>query len=50
MELAAQAKTLFAGDPDDENGKSDQGREPLYKMENPISGHPLASEGAEAEG
>lgn len=33
MELAGQAKALFADDPDDDNGKSDQGRELLYEIE-----------------
>lgn len=33
MELAGQAKALFADDPDDENGKSDKGRELLYEIE-----------------
>lgn len=33
MDLAAKAKTLFAADPDDDNGKSDQGRAILYEIE-----------------
>lgn len=33
MDLAAQAKALFAADPDDDNGKTDQGRALLYAIE-----------------
>lgn len=33
MNLAAQAKALFAADPDDDNGKTDQGRALLYAIE-----------------
>ena len=31
--LAAQAKTLFADDPDDDNGKTDQGPALLFEIE-----------------
>jgi len=31
--LAAQAKALFADDPDDDNGKTDQGRALLFEIE-----------------
>jgi len=31
--LAAQAKTLFADDPDDDNGKTDQGGAVLFEIE-----------------
>lgn len=33
MNLAAQAKALFAADPNDDNGKTDQGRALLYEIE-----------------
>ncbi|MES2157375.1 MAG: hypothetical protein V4512_06195 [Pseudomonadota bacterium] len=33
MDLAAQAKALFAADPDGDNGKSDQGRALLFAIE-----------------
>lgn len=33
MNLAAQAKALFAADPDDDNGKTDQGRALLFAIE-----------------
>ena len=36
IELAAQAKALFAGDPDDANGKTDLGRKLLYEIEDII--------------
>ncbi len=33
VDLAAQAKALFAADPDDANGKTDRGRDILYEIE-----------------
>ena len=33
MDLAARAKALFAADPDDTNGKTDEGRALLFEME-----------------
>lgn len=36
VELAGEAKALFADDPDDENGKADQGRAILYEIEKVI--------------
>ncbi|MFD1106517.1 hypothetical protein [Sphingobium olei] len=36
MDLAARAKALFADDPDDTNGKTDQGRNLLFEIENLI--------------
>lgn len=33
LRLAGRAKTLFAADPDDTNGKTDQGRALLFEME-----------------
>lgn len=35
-DLAAQAKVLFADDPDDSNGKTDQGRDLLFEIEDLI--------------
>lgn len=35
-ELATQAKALFADDPDDSNGKTDQGRDLLFEIEDII--------------
>ncbi|WHU03155.1 hypothetical protein [Sphingomonas sp. NIBR02145] len=36
VELAAQAKALFADDPEDTNGKTDQGRALLFEIEDII--------------
>lgn len=36
IELAAQAKKLFAADPNDENGKTDQGYKALLEIEDII--------------
>ena len=33
LRLAAEAKSLFADDPEDKNGKTDQGRKLLYEIE-----------------
>jgi len=33
IDLAGQAKALFADDPNDDNGKTDQGRSLLYEIE-----------------
>jgi hypothetical protein len=33
IDLAGQAKTLFSGDPNDNNGKADRGRLLLYEIE-----------------
>lgn len=36
IDLAARAKSLFADDPDDTNGKTDQGRDLLFEIEDLI--------------
>jgi hypothetical protein len=36
MDLAAKAKALFVDDPNDDNGKTDQGRDLLYEIEDII--------------
>lgn len=36
MDFAAKAKALFAEDPNDENGKTDQGRDLLFEIEDII--------------
>jgi hypothetical protein len=37
IDLAARAKALFAEDPEDKNGKTDEGRKLLFAMEDVLS-------------
>ena len=53
IDLAAQAKRLFADDPDDDNGKTDQGRDLLFEIEDLIQAtrsHRVAAKMKDEEG
>lgn len=53
IDLALQAKAFFADDPEDANGKTDEGRKLLLEIEDVIQatrGHPMAAKQQDDDG